>query len=333
MSIGLPVYNGGTYLDAALDSLLAQDFADFELIISDNASTDRTAEICDDYARRDARIRVVRNASNVGSPANFNQVFELATAPYFMWAADDDLWEPGYVRLCLAALQASPDAVLACTSLRFIDPDGRQIDIDYSHLDNPELTSHSPSRRLQGLLRRWGWYQMYGLMRADALRRTRLLRNIYGADVALTVELALLGPFVKVPDTAFWYRQFPSKTEADRAARQGYDGLGSSASRFTGTQLQEGISGAIMASRLPRLTKAALVAQVYMTTSVIDPVWRNRVYPELRPRLTRSLRERRFRVAAKCLVLAGVIRSIRLGTGVKRGAGRLARRVIGRQPS
>ena len=174
---------------------------------------------------------------------------------------------------------------------------------------------------------------MYGLIPTEALRNTRLFQNIYGGDVALMVELALLGPFVKAPEVAFWYRQFQSRTEADRAARQGYDGLGSSASRFTGTLLQEGISGAIMASRLRRLTKIALVAQVYITTSVIDPVWRNRVYRELRPRLTRSLHERRFRVAAKCLLVGGVIRSIRFGTGVKRGAGRLARRVTVRQPS
>lgn len=83
VSIGLPVYNGEQYLAKALDSLLAQTFTDFEVIISDNASTDRTSEICAAYLERDPRIRYYRNQQNIGAAPNFNRTFELATGMYF----------------------------------------------------------------------------------------------------------------------------------------------------------------------------------------------------------------------------------------------------------
>jgi glycosyltransferase involved in cell wall biosynthesis len=87
VSIGLPVYNAGQYLEEALDSILAQTFEDFELIISDNGSTDNTEAICWSYARRDQRIRYFRNETNLGAAWNFNRVFELASGKYFKWTA------------------------------------------------------------------------------------------------------------------------------------------------------------------------------------------------------------------------------------------------------
>src|SRR4051794_3298661 len=91
LSIGLPVYNGENFLAHAVDSILAQDFRDFELIISDNASTDRTAEICRGYAESDPRVRYVRFETNQGGSRNFCYVFELARGEYFKWAAHDDV--------------------------------------------------------------------------------------------------------------------------------------------------------------------------------------------------------------------------------------------------
>src|SRR5436190_12174806 len=91
VSIGLPVFNGERYLRQALDSLLGQDFQDFELIISDNASTDRTAEICRAYVAKDRRIRYYRNESNIGSAPNYRRVFELARGEFFKWCSHDDV--------------------------------------------------------------------------------------------------------------------------------------------------------------------------------------------------------------------------------------------------
>src|SRR5688572_28337892 len=90
VSIGLPVYNGERFLSEALDSLLGQTLADFELIVSDNASTDRTAEICLAYAARDARVRYVRQQTNIGAIRNWNFVARQARGQYFKWASAND---------------------------------------------------------------------------------------------------------------------------------------------------------------------------------------------------------------------------------------------------
>lgn len=101
VSIGTPVYNGAKYLRKALDSLLEQTFTDFELIISDNASTDDTQAICEEYARRDSRIRYVRQSMNIGAAENFRFVQQQAKGEFFMWAAHDDLWDRRHIELLL----------------------------------------------------------------------------------------------------------------------------------------------------------------------------------------------------------------------------------------
>ncbi|MDQ2732794.1 MAG: glycosyltransferase [Armatimonadota bacterium] len=124
VSIGMPVYNGERYLRQVLDNLLGQDYQELELIISDNASTDATQQICMEYQERDGRIRYSRNATNIGIDGNFNRVFELASGEYFMWAAADDLREPCFVSKLTASLEADPGAVLAFGAFDTIDEDG-----------------------------------------------------------------------------------------------------------------------------------------------------------------------------------------------------------------
>ena len=101
VSIGMPVYNGEAFIREALDSLLAQTFTDFELIISDNASTDGTEAICREYAAKDTRIRYVRQAENRGATANFRFVLDEAVGEYFMWAAADDVWSDNWIEVLL----------------------------------------------------------------------------------------------------------------------------------------------------------------------------------------------------------------------------------------
>lgn len=105
ISIGMPVYNGVKYIREALDSLLAQTFTDFELIISDNASTDATQSICEEYARRDPRIRYVRQAENKGALANFQFVLDQSRGEFFMWAAADDLWDRRWIETVYAYIR------------------------------------------------------------------------------------------------------------------------------------------------------------------------------------------------------------------------------------
>jgi glycosyltransferase involved in cell wall biosynthesis len=260
ISVGLPTRNGEPYLRQALDSLLAQSCPAAEILISDNASTDGTAAIAQAYAESYPNIRYVRQERDVGAAVNFNAVFSSTAGDLFMWAADDDLWEPQYIEACVAALNAHPEAVLACTRLRFIDPSGDPIAMDYAGYDNPDLSAPSVHARLGFLMERSGWYQLYGLIRRNALVRTRLVTDRYGSDVVLLAELALLGPFALVPEVLFSYRQDPDRTEAIRAASTGPGAVKASATPYT--RLQESLSDAVRISDLPAWTKLLLRIRV-----------------------------------------------------------------------
>src|ERR1700741_336609 len=121
VSVGLFVYNGERFLEQSLRSILNQTFTDFELIISDNASTDRTAEIVEAFAKRDDRIRYYRNKKNMGAGWNARRVYELATRKYFKWAAVDDLIEPDFLRQCVEVLESDPGCALAHTKTKEVD--------------------------------------------------------------------------------------------------------------------------------------------------------------------------------------------------------------------
>jgi glycosyltransferase involved in cell wall biosynthesis len=113
LTIGLPVYNGERYLTESLDALLAQTYQDFELVISDNASDDGTADICRAYAERDSRIRYLRQPVNIGAGPNHNVLVPMARGKYFKWASHDDLYDPQLLELCIEALESRPEFVLA----------------------------------------------------------------------------------------------------------------------------------------------------------------------------------------------------------------------------
>jgi glycosyltransferase involved in cell wall biosynthesis len=270
-SVGLPTRNGERYLCDALDSLLAQTLPPAEILISDNASTDRTPAIAQDYARRHPNIRYVRQERDVGGANNFNTVFRCTTGDLFMWAADDDLWDPRYIEACEAALKARPEAVLAATRLQFIDPAGDPIAMDYSGYDNVDLSMSSVYARVESLVRRHGWYQLYGLIRRNALAQTRLFQDRYGGDVVLLAELAILGRFALVPDILFSYRQYPERNETSRAAAVGTNAVKSGATPYT--HLEEGLSDAVRRSGLPALTRLRLRARilwlVYVSSAVM----------------------------------------------------------------
>jgi hypothetical protein len=214
VSIGMPVYNGERHLAQALDSLLAQEYSHFELLISDNASQDRTAEICREYQARDARIRFVRQPENRGSPWNFAFVAREARGEYFLWAAHDDLWEPSFLRKCVAALEAHPEAMLCCTEIAFIDAQGAPSSY-YPGYRNIDTLGMPPVERIHALLSLPGWFAIYGLMRRCVLPRISLGLSAYAWDVILLLEILLLGPTAKVAETLFTFRVTEPKTAAD----------------------------------------------------------------------------------------------------------------------
>jgi glycosyltransferase involved in cell wall biosynthesis len=204
VSVGMPVYNGERYLPQAIDSVLSQTFADLELIISDNASTDATADICREYARRDPRIRYFRNATNIGAARNFNRVFELSLGDYYKLANSDDVAAPELVEKCAAVLDTHPEVVLCYAQTTLIDEDGVVI-AEYE--DGLDLRDTSVPERFRAVLHRVRLVNvLQGLMRASVLRRTRLEGSYLGSDVVLLEELTLYGQFWEVPRRLFFRR-------------------------------------------------------------------------------------------------------------------------------
>lgn len=291
VSIGLPTHDGEPFIAEALESLLAQDHEHLEIVVSDNASTDRTPEIVREFMRRDSRIRHERVEELLSAPRNFNRAFSLTSGRYFMWAADDDLWDPSYVRRCLAALDADPAAVMASCGLRFIDPAGEVTDADPERYDNPDLSSHSTVERVRLLLRRGGWYQVYGLARRDALDRTHLFQDVYGPDVVLLMELAMLGPIVRIPEALFSYRRYPKRNEEARIERQGgiSDEAAVVATRMT--HLQESLSEAVRRSTLPAPMKLRLRAEIIRAAYLADTPMRSRTRQEVALRASSAARD------------------------------------------
>jgi glycosyltransferase involved in cell wall biosynthesis len=205
VSIGLPVYDGQRYLAMAIESILAQTCDDFELIISDNASTDRTAEICRHYAGRDPRIRYHRQPVNLGAAANFNRVFELAErGKYFKWAACDDWIAPTFLEKCIGRLEREPDAVLCQSLVEMVDDDGRYLE----QFDHTRYGTDLPraSDRFGARLWTYRCMDVFGVIRSDLLASTGLIASALGADRTLLLELALCGRFVLVREPLFFNR-------------------------------------------------------------------------------------------------------------------------------
>jgi glycosyltransferase involved in cell wall biosynthesis len=217
VTIGLPVYNGEKYLEQALDGLLAQTLTDFELIISDNASTDRTAEICHEYAARDARIRYVRQPTNIGAGPNHNILVPMARGRYFKWAGHDDLYAPELLEKCVAALANHPDVVLAHVHDGLIDEAGTITALPSYPL---ETTSPAAHVRLRSLLRENGGNDFYGVMTTDVVRGVRPHDSYHNADRAFMAQLILAGPFVQVPEVLYYRRDHDGRASRGHTTRQ-----------------------------------------------------------------------------------------------------------------
>lgn len=203
VSIGMPIYNASATVRRALDSLLGQDFTDFELIISDNASTDDTYAICQAYAARDSRIRLHRNVHNIGAQGNFTRVYELATGEYFMWAAHDDWWDPGFIGACLSGLRAAPTAALCFAE-------------SWYHYDNtgaarPEpypvdVSSAEAWQRCYNLLMTPAVNTpIYGLYRRETVLHGLPFHAVEASDTVFLLHMAHQGTFARVEQPLHHY--------------------------------------------------------------------------------------------------------------------------------
>ena len=211
VTVGLPVYNGEKYLHNAIDRILRQDYKDFDLVICDNASTDKTQEICQAYAAKDPRIRYFRNETNIGLAANHNRTFELSRGEFFKWAAHDDDFPPTMLgRLVREFQQAPPSVALIYSYCEYVDEFGHVEGVDSDHVDKD---SSWPHRRLSHLLRHIHMYNCpYGLIRSAMLRKSRLYGLFPGSDHVLFAELAMLGVFIEIPEPLLRIRRHPGRT-------------------------------------------------------------------------------------------------------------------------
>ena len=203
VSIGVPVFNGEKGLAVALDSLIAQNYPNLEIIISDNASTDNTPEICAEYVRKDHRFRYYRSEKNRGMWWNFNRVFELSSGKYFMWAAHDDQREPLFVTACVEKMENSLNAVLCHVQTAML-VEGEEEVVKVTHLDSFKDVKSLTSRYKEGLKNIRGT-MMYALFRSSALRKTKLFRRSIASDMAFLQELSIYGEFVQVSKILFSY--------------------------------------------------------------------------------------------------------------------------------
>ncbi len=239
VSIGLPVYNGENFLREACDAILAQTFTDFELIISDNGSTDATEMIGRAYAARDERVRYHRGDRNRGGAWNYNRVFALASGQYFMWHAHDDMIKPQFIECCVEVLDRHPEVINCYANSRIIDEHGTHL---RDYIEGAALSSPSAYERLRHYNRHDRYCPLcsiyFGLMRREMLGTIILFQPYVNAEMSLMSELALRGQFYEIPEHLFVHRdhpgistrRFPTPKERivwwspTKAGRGGWDG-------------------------------------------------------------------------------------------------------------
>jgi len=219
VSIGLPVYNGEKYIEKSIDSILGQTFTDFELIITDNASTDRSPEICKKYAENDNRIRYYRNESNIGGTNNHNLTFELAKGEYFRWAAHDDICAPALFENCVQALDDDPEIILVHPAVVEIDENGDEKQI----ITRSNGTDKNPYIRFSSIASSNDFMEeSYGLMRTSVLRGVQLPHNYTGSDRTFLSRLSLHGRFGFINKPLFYKRLHPGNEYTDWRTRMAW---------------------------------------------------------------------------------------------------------------
>ncbi|SUS07691.1 putative Glycosyltransferase involved in cell wall bisynthesis [uncultured Defluviicoccus sp.] len=209
VAVGLPVYNGENYLRIAIESVLAQTYRDFELIICDNVSTDSTPAICAAYAERDSRVRYHRNPRNLGAAPNFNMTFKLISpsVEYFRWISHDDTMSPDSLEKSVRALDAHPERVLCTSLIGMIDADGTQTSVYDSGLHAARNSDQPSERFFDTALRKHNNYDTYGLIRRSALENSLMMPSYYAGEKTTLVELSVRGKFFHIPEVLFSVRE------------------------------------------------------------------------------------------------------------------------------
>jgi glycosyltransferase involved in cell wall biosynthesis len=261
VSIGIPVYNGDKWLGAAIESLLMQTYANIELIISDNASTDGTEGICRKVAQSDARLRYIRNEKNIGGPGNFNAVFRAARGKYFKWASANDQHDRRLVERCLERIEADREIVVCYARTRLL---WEESGVTEEYEDGMNLCEERPSERFISVLERMRLNNaMYGLIRRDVLARTPLMKPHMAEDVNLMAELALYGKFCEVQEFLFtrrMSRESATKLQSRSEVVKHYVPAGSSGMLFQNWKINGDYFTAVWRAPIVRHEKSRIYA-------------------------------------------------------------------------
>jgi glycosyltransferase involved in cell wall biosynthesis len=210
VTIGIMAYNEENYLESTIESILKQPFSDYEIIIGDNASEDKTGEIAQRYAEQYEFIRYIRHPKNIGAIQNFNTIVKQSKGKYFVLAGAHDLWSENYLEKLAKKLDNNPDIVLAHGVTKWIDENGHDLNIPTGFIDTSGFGSIA---RFNLIL--WGNQNgLYGMYRLKELKKTRLQLEIFGSGAVMLGELALLGNIAVVPEVT-WFRRKNRSTESN----------------------------------------------------------------------------------------------------------------------
>jgi glycosyltransferase involved in cell wall biosynthesis len=212
LGIGLPVYNGERYLAQTLESLRAQTYDDFEVLILDNASTDSTPALARAIVDVDRRFRYERKEMNTGGPSNFNDVFARMDNDLYAWVAADDVYDPAYFAATVELLDRSPEAIAAFSRVSMVDGAGTWLrDVD-DPAENARWSHRDPSVRFADVIRSsYGCREIFSVYRREALKNIEPMCNCWGSDRMKLAEIALHGRIVHVPQALFSNREHPDR--------------------------------------------------------------------------------------------------------------------------
>lgn len=205
VSVGMPVYNEEKFIEKAILSILDQDYKNFELIVSDNASTDKTKEICVKYAEKDSRIRYYSNNTTTDAATNFNYVTSIAKGDFFMWASGHDTRDSTFISRCIETFERSGSIVLCYSDANWIDLQDNIIGNEQSDIDTVGMDR---LKRLKKVFWNLGYaYPIYGLFRKDVLDTVLPTQRVLGSDILLLNELSAIGEFARIPEPLFNIRK------------------------------------------------------------------------------------------------------------------------------
>ena len=210
VSIGMPVFNGENYISEAIESILRQTYKNLEVIVSDNASSDKTIEICEKYCQKDDRIKLYRNSENLGAAKNYNKALSLAKGKYFKWAAHDDYTSDDFIEKCVNVLEGDSDIHLCNTYRRFINEKKETFRWDkFSQID---FLSSSSKERFRKFLKNFRYREpdadvVLGVFRREILNQTQKIADFHSSDVTLVAEIVLKGK-IYIIDEFLFFRRF-----------------------------------------------------------------------------------------------------------------------------